>query len=950
MQYVVTDVLKHYEIDYRNAEGDKFKILCPFHNDHNPSGSIDLNTGQFSCWVCKKHVSLPRFISQKTQTSIQSVYYAIGRLDSTPSRFAVEDPANIEHWHVKLLELPTLLKPLNDRVITKELIQYYRLGAFIPGDGLPEIRIPIFNEKGETVSVKAYRPGQDVNKYGWPNTVSNRRNKKDRTNFLYPIEQLVYDKIVICGGEIKAIAAAADLNQYDIGAISGTGSENIDFNHIQIASFRNKIVYICYDIDEVGRRHANRLCRKIRGVVSELYFLELPLDLKQYPKGDINDYLKLGHNLIDLIEVASPWVYVPPESLGLNAVDENEVPIDTTLNKAILASSAKKKMSFKIVVSSKDTSPFSIPNKIRTYCDRNHTYCSVCAIYEEFTEEVNEVRLSSERVEIMSMIGQEDKKNKAVLKSAFGIPERCSSVRFSTMNHHNIEDVRISQCIDLSSRSSMRSMQAAYFVGETEVEMNEAYNVVGRMYPHPITQQATLLINQYEPTQDALATFKSDKLEMLEIFRPERWDEICIDKKLKEIYEDYAFNVTGIYGRQDLHLLYDLAYHSVLKIGDTKGWIEILVVGDSAQGKTEIANKLVNFYGLGERVVCKAATRAGLLGGIQQFGKRWFATWGKIPTQDRRLVILDEVKGTSVNTIGELTDMRSDGIARLTQIEKRETYARTRLIWLSNPRSSLTIREYNTGVDAIRELIGNPEDVRRFDAIAVVAQKEVPIEYIHGCQNQTVTHRYSSDLCRELVLFAWTVPNVEFEDKFYLDRKAVEMTKEFVENVPIVDGGTIREKLMRLSTALAVRTFSIKDSETVLVRRCHINYIIKYLKRLYSSNAFGYSEYSRKIIAASKLKDPEEIKRRIVNETPFPKELVYELLTADEFDVTSIQDVLGWQQQDARELLAFFNRHHAIRRVGKVYRKTAQFTDLLLELEKELDEEGGRPDHIPEEF
>jgi len=52
------DVLDFYDIEYHNAGPDRYKCLCPFHNDHNPSLVIyttkDHKSESFCCYVDNK--------------------------------------------------------------------------------------------------------------------------------------------------------------------------------------------------------------------------------------------------------------------------------------------------------------------------------------------------------------------------------------------------------------------------------------------------------------------------------------------------------------------------------------------------------------------------------------------------------------------------------------------------------------------------------------------------------------------------------------------------------------------------------------------------------------------------------------------------------------------------------------------------------------------------------
>lgn len=953
MKYEVREALSLFGIDFHHAD-EEFTVLCPFHTDTNPSAKINATTGQFYCFGCKTASNVIRYLARKFDKSIKEVYAVIARATSASTRI-FQNPQDIEKWHVELFNHPKLLKELFRRGVDEQAVRLYRLGAFTYGDGHTSIRIPIYNARGEVVAIKDYNPGAST-KYAWPNLECNKQRWKPRTEvkkklctaLLFPVEQLVYDTIAICGGELKAVAAAKVLNPLNIGAISGTSSETDPWTDEQLLEFVGKKVYIIYDVDEAGVTGANRIGSKLLVHTKEVYVVELPLPKSEFPNGDVCDYLRNGGDLPKLLEDTP--LYVPPPEMP--TLDESEPPTECELDSAVLASNTGKRIKIRAVVSSKDTSAYSIPSQISTKCTRGaHNYCENCGIYKTFGSNENEVHLQKERIEIIEMVGQELFKQDRVLKRAFSIPPRCMSVVFTPLKHYNVEDVRISQQLDITSRSHERSMQIAYCIGEGQLDLNESYVMTGRMYPHPANQQAALLISDYEATQDALSTYHPTNLDHLHIFRPTEWTVESLTAKLDDIYADFEANVTRIFQRRNLHLTVDLAYHSPLWLQfdgkkEVKGWVEVLVIGDSAQGKSETVKTMLQHYSLGERIDAKGASVAGLLGGVQQFGKRWFITWGKIPTNDRRLVILEELKGTSVEVIAKLTDMRSSGIAAITKIVNRTTHARTRLIVISNPRSSGNIDSYNYGIDCIKELIGSPEDVRRFDMALLLSAKEVDTATLSRMR-PVVEHKFTSELCRELILYAWTVPNVVFEDEKFVIDKAVELCGLFVDDVPIVDRTSMREKLARLSAALAARTFSTLNDETLLVRNCHVEYIAKFLETTYSSTYFGYREYSKKMLTAEQLTKPDTLKKAILT-TPYPEEFVEALLSTEEIDMQFIQDTLGWQMNDARNLIAALNRCHAIKRHDRIYRKTAEFTAFLKSLVIKADE--NRPKYVEERF
>jgi hypothetical protein len=512
--------------------------------------------------------------------------------------------------------------------------------------------------------------------------------------------------------------------------------------------------------------------------------------------------------------------------------------------------------------------------------------------------------------------------------------------------------------LEIGSRGIDDVLQPALCVGHG-LETNASYAFTGRMFPHPKTQQSILLISEATPTLDTLSTYQPALAELspLAVFQPTEWTVEAIDAKLKHVYDDLSANVTHIFERQSLHLMLDLTYHSVLLFPfdgkPTKGWVETLVAGDSSQGKTETVLRLMQHYNLGERIECKNATVAGLLGGLQQIGTRWFVTWGIIPMHDKRLVILEEIKGTSTDVIGKLTDMRSSGVAEIPKIEKRRTHARTRLVMVSNPRSDRPLSMYNFGVEVVKELIGALEDIRRFDAVLLVSAGQIESDKLNKLQQYRphVPHVYTGTLCRNLILWAWTrsLEQVKFTDDAVLRilSEATRLCSEFTEMIPIVDRGSMRFKLARLAISLACRTFS-HDDVNVLVRECHVEYIAKFLETTYADTVFGYKDFSTAIELSNTLLSPDILKTALL-QTPFPSDLIKNLLYTNEIELRDVCDWCSWDRNEGLQLLSLLVRKHAFIRDGAGYRKSAPFIEFLKNLLNSTElKTNDRPNYVAE--
>ena len=341
-------------------------------------------------------------------------------------------------------------------------------------------------------------------------------------------------------------------------------------------------------------------------------------------------------------------------------------------------------------------------------------------------------------------------------------------------------------------------------------------------------------------------------------------------------------------------------------------------------------------YRLGEKVDCKNASMAGLIGGLHQIGKRWFIRWGALPTNDRRFVHLEELKGLTTEDIGRMTDMRSTGIAQIEKIENQKRHSRCRLVATSNPRDARGLEDRGKGCWAIRELIGNLEDVRRFDIALGVSERDVDQEAINACQLTAphYEHIYTSTLCHELVLYAWTCKSMHVEDDEHLIQSGLNLAREMATPVlPLIDAGSIRWKLLRLATALAVRTFSTNDAyDTVVVRPCHVDYIADFLRRIYSASALDYARLSA---GTNNGKLQESQVEDWIRKLPFPEDFRRLLLESDAgFTLDDLMDWQNWTLEEARDNSSFLIRHGCVAKRGRKYVAGSNFIDMLKAIKK----------------
>jgi hypothetical protein len=903
------------------------ELKCPVHDDSNPSVLLNIQKNVWKCHAasCNAKGDIISLIAH-----IVKVERHVALADLQDRYELVEVKAisveTVEKFHQKIATAGPLLQAIRDKGVLDQDIREARLGYH---DG--RITIPIYDRQRRVVNIRRYLPN-----------APGPQKMKNTTGYagphIFQIEQLdLFDTIWLCGGEMKALVAKRLLNPLGVGAVSITAGEGAWHEKFG-KEFKGKTVYVCMDIDTGGKVSARKYARHLVYETLFVATVQLPLDKAIFPKGDINNYVfdckATGEELLKLQDEAEQYRGATED------VEAETEPLATKLGDAAKSEHVGKRISFEAIVQTMDTTPYIVPHTVLVACTRDQPNCDWCpvrALEPDATTGKVELTIKGTAQGILSMVNAPQAKMREATREALRVPI-CKAAVFTVKDNFDVIDSRLIPQLETQggNESVQKDGQPALIVNH-RIDSNTPYKFTGRVYPHPKNQQAVLLINNAEEAEDSLSSFTPslDELEQLKVFQAKD-----IQEKLDDIYTDFESNVTRIFHRRDFHLAVDLMYHSVLYLPFDcqiqKGWVNVIIVGDSSQGKSELSSRIMGHFGLGERVDCKNATAAGLLGGCQKMGDRWFVTWGVIPIHDRRAVILEEVKGAPITVLSTLTDMRSSGIAEVDKIEKRRAHARTRLLFISNPRSAREMTKFAFGLEAIKEVIGSLEDVRRFDMGLIVSNAQVDPKEINKMleDRPESPHKYTAELCRRLVLWSWT--RTPSQVVFYRETEracldeAIRLCDKYSEAMPLVDRGTMRFKLARLAAALAARLFNVDpdDMSKLCVDETHVRFVAGWLDKVYSDTVFGYEDFSKAQKFASSLLEPDVIRRKILS-TKFPKGLVDHLLYCDEIIHSDIQDWCALDRDAAQDLLSFFVRQHSVQRGKKAYTKTGEFIALL---------------------
>lgn len=599
-----------------------------------------------------------------------------------------------------------------------------------------------------------------------------------------------------------------------------------------------------------------------------------------------------------------------------------------------------KPITVKCIISGKSTSPYIVPKKIKIECvPNNDSDCKIC-IYRSTENKILEINPIDEN--ILQFIDVPNTIFEKILRSIFNIP--CHII-CNILEVQNIERIFILPPLK-RDRGKSGIIQLSYFVG-CGIDINTIYEMHGYTTVDPKNQTTTHVFTKADKIRSDVESFSmsADMHNKLSSeFNVENPTAQNIYKYLYELYDHYAYNITKIYNRFDLHLAIDLVTKSVLSFNFDnefvhRGWIDAIIIGDTRCGKGYVAEKLIYYFDVGEVVSGENVSFAGLVGGLQQYNKHWVVTWGKIPMNDGGLVVIDEASEIPAEVWTKLSRIRSEGIAEITKIQTQITNARARLLFLTNPINK-TIANYSHGIQALSDVIKAPEDIARFDYALVVAHNEVPITEINIHRNNTVKKYHNQQVEHDLIMWIWSRKANEIRfSKEAIDltyKTSIELSKQYSFSVPLIQGENIRLKLAKIAIAFAGRVYSNKeDGRYLFVDIQHIECAIIFLNMIYKKEASGYyamSQLRKDIDLDYDSKDFSSIEKYFNSFGHNKLELCKCLLNTNNITALLLSEHLNQPQEVAREVISKLLKNDCLIPKGQYYIKVPSFNNYLKRL------------------
>jgi hypothetical protein len=897
----------------------EWDLYCPLHEDTRRSASMDAVTGEWYCFACNTGGGIMDLITRKPDwVHPHAGGSANGNVATAALNGHTRKPkeeitgAMIDGWASALLHNAdeSLDWMSGWRGLERDILSRYKIGW----DHDRRIyTIPVYDDQGDLVVLRRYNP--------YPAEGRRKMWGVAGMNYpaLYPLDQLPAPQIIICGGEWDALATI----QAGYAAITRTAAERV-WKSEWSSLFKGKQVFLCHDMDETGQTANRKVAQALRRVAEDIKVVHLPYRIEKKHGKDLSDFWHQfsAGDFEALLETA----VAPYEPAGNGRVEEGsgEGPEVVTVLDSFDSRRVSEPVRLMVTIKGKREPGYSVPRKARLVCTQDAgSKCNVCPLNAAGGDATYE--MESDDPIVLEMMESTSQQLHDIVRRAYGA-QKCSRLEIQAEGHQAVEVLFARPSIDHHSggMGDYKNIKLTS-VGRHDTSTNQTVSAMGALYPNPRTQANEFQAWGVERVETSIDSYDltAENYTLMRRFRP-RKEQRPLDK-LRDISDELAAHVTKIYGRPEMHMMMDLVWHSALEFRFRdevikRGWLEGLVLGDTRTGKSEAATRLSRHYSSGEVVNCEAASLAGVVGGLQQFGsgREWAVTWGAIPINDRRLVVLDEVSGLSPEAISQMSDIRSSGVAKLTKIQQEVTFARTRLIWLSNPRSA-GMADFTWGVQAIAPLIGNKEDIARFDLVCAVALGDVPAEEINR-PHSAGEERYTQNACSALVRWAWTRTPQQIrwqpgaERMVY--RSALDVGKRYVEDPPLLQAANARVKIARVAVALALRLFSTPDGDVVLVTKEHVEDAVAFIDLLYETPSLGYAELSRERIRDRQLaaKNSDEVKKYLKGR----RGLIKFLRSTGKFRRQDLEEVLNLSREEANGVINhLWGEAHAPQRGGR---------------------------------
>ena len=861
---------------YESQSGSQRYACCPLHAEKTASFTVNEETGEWYCHGCERGGAEVEFLEYYFDVSRKTAHYAFEQF-STKRRLPFPTEEEIEEMHRELMKRPSELEILHGMGISDQIIQTYQIGY-----EATRYIFPIRSRTGRVINVRKYLPphrrmaGVDTHKVIQIRGLGEKR--------YFPYDAFDEKEVYIVEGE-KDVAVA---RSHGLNAVTGTGGSSMPTQELDM--FRDKTVYLMLDTDPPGERQSKQYLKLLKGVAAEVHYIRLPVK-------DFADYWAKHQNTdvlqYEITQETNPLIRSVDEAGG-----QEEKPVEVvSLQKSESVTYLNEWIKLEnMSVVGADPKTYSVPTKLALLCTNANCKrpCSVA-----LSKPALEVPVDPRQ--IVQFVNAADSVQDTYVRKLIG----CKHIQAEPVDLINAQKL-----IFQESASFVEGIEDSTFEVRYGLFLYKSQRLVPTLrytfetcrVTDPRTQQNQYIIRKAEKQAEYEVT---DYEPCVAYFKEKAADCTTVEELLNKHYDLWK-PLLGIEGRADLFGALAMTYLSVTEIpwrgGVLKGWLDTLVIGDTRTGKSQMAQRLVKALHCGAYINGENARATGVVGGCQKMGDSWVITWGAIPMNDRGLLIVDEASGLTIDEIKELSAVRSSGAVTINKIVKGEARARTRLVWLTNPRSGRNVDEfYWKGFGAFVEFIPVVEDQARFDLVLTAARDDV--EALEGIDLTQPTA--DIEMWVNMINLAWQTPVESVVVSKEVEQAITATVKSLSEDYgggPLIVSVAAHEKLIRIATAISVLLGSVKvETAQIVVEPQAVAYTEQYLRMVFDKASLDYKGYIR---------EHQKAQRRKVENTQFVRALCSQhpalrvLLASNLFRGAQVREVLGVDQLEASKMIS----------------------------------------------
>lgn len=878
-------------------------VSCPWHDDETPSMAVGLTGGGARCHSpsCGKRLgNIIHFESQRAnlpETDVAKILYSkfIGPIFPQKKLYEYQRALirTVESWLAK------------DTSLNKVSVQNFKLGW---DSSSKRITVPIFSTFGFATNIRYYQlPRHRTHKTIAKIYNADGYGKLDlfpRQCFrsLDPSRPLFWMK-----AEKDTMLAI----QMGLQAFCITNGESTWMDEI-LTLFNDFDIIICGDNDPAGITAAKKRFallqeqgKKVYGI-AKIPFTRVSSKLKDFADWVLFDRGSKQALLALYREIKKPKLSSPPPS-GTNGTlrlpERYSEDYQELISIGRQPSMLNRIIRVRAIVAAKSDRTFTLPIKLLISTPGSPK--------REFSIPIGR--------ELLRMVRCSDEQAEHFIKANILGNPKC---KYEATEYITVTEVELIPVIS-PDRDSPYVTQRAFYFGH-EIHANIPYELEVIPTSEIRTQETVGIVVSAVPISRPITSFDLSKQEFktLEVFKSEG----DVMASLYNIANDFANQFSGIYYREDWHVAAFLSFYCPLHFnfpneGTQRGWFNTLVVGDTQTGKSEVVKALREITNAGTFVNSENCTLVGLVGGcIKGAGGQFMLRWGKLPINDRQLVVLEEFSGLSIEEIANLSEVRSSGKARLDKGGlSSETSSRTRLICLSNVRGkNRSLAGYISGVRAIQDLIGHAEDISRFDLIVTLTDREVSAEIINQPRFFHRTNFLDANAFKLLIKFVWSLgpDQIEITTKAYQAclSGAIQLSKMYHPSIPLFKAGSGRMKLARIAVAIACFQFNW-NGRLIKVEDKHVQAAIALLQKFFDKPSCGYKEYSEQMMHREKIYEEDylnSIWMECLRKPNQSKTLAQYMLHTARFTVDELSQVSGTGIGGAEKIIGAMVRSNVL--------------------------------------